>query len=179
MGFAPQLREVADRQGTHNHLGGGLGFTHLRGGQLDVGSGGGTEQVHPNQDAGGGKGPRAQEDGHGAAQNLPQAVHVGHGAHGAGDGHKDQGHHNGEQQVQKDVADGLQGLAQAGGDHADERAGGDSAKKEDGGLILLPEGLLSSLRSHDNISISRFFGVSLQASAGEGNHRLLTAASSW
>ena len=39
MGLAPQLREVADRQGTHNHLGGGLGLPHLGGGQLDIGSG--------------------------------------------------------------------------------------------------------------------------------------------
>ena len=105
----PQLREVADRQGAHNHLGGGLGLPHLGGGQLDIGSGGGAEQVHPHQHTGGGHRSRAQEHGHGAAQDLPQAVHVGHAAHGTGNGHKDQGHHDGEQQIQKDVADGLQG----------------------------------------------------------------------
>lgn len=157
VGLAPQLREITDRQRTHNHLRGGLGLAHLGGGQLDVGSGGGAEQVQPDEDTGGGYGSCTQENRHGAAQNLSQTVHIGHRTHSAGNGHKDKRHDYGEEQVQKNVSDGLQRLPQVRGNHADKRANGDAAKEKNGGLILLPKSLSASLCSHDTISISLLY----------------------
>ena len=143
---------------SHNHLGGGLGFAHLGSGQLDAGSGGGAEQVYPNQNAGGGNGSRAQEGGHRAAQNLAQAAHIGHVAHRTGDGYKHQRNHNRKEQVQENISHRFEGLAHGGGDDTNQGTGGDTAQEKNGGLILLPKRFLSGLRSHDNISISHLLG---------------------
>jgi len=74
--------------------------------------------------------------------NLAQALHIGHAAHGGGDGHEHQGDHDREQQVEEDVADGLDGGAEVGDDHADEGADQDAAEDENQVAVLLPEALL-------------------------------------
>ena len=152
MGLAQQLVEVTDGQGLHDQLRGGLGLAHLGGAQLDVGAGGGAEDVDPGQDAHAGDGAGDEEHGDGAAQDLAQALHVHHAAHGGGDGHEHQGHHDGEQQVQEDVADGLELLTEGGRDDTDDGTDGDTAEEQDRHLVLLPEGFFL----HSDVSFSVF-----------------------
>ena len=95
MGLAQQLVEITDGQRFHDQLRGGLGLPHLSGAQLDIGAGGGAEDVDPGQNAHARDGAGDQKDGDGTAQDLAQALHVHHAAHGGGDGHEHQGHHDG------------------------------------------------------------------------------------
>src|SRR5699024_9740867 len=115
VGLIPQVREVGHGQGADDQLGGGLGLAHLGAGHLDGGAGGGAEQVDPDQDTGGCDQAGEDEGADGAAQNAAQTLHVGHAAHGGGDGNKHQGHHDGEQQVQENIAHGFDRGAHAGG----------------------------------------------------------------
>ena len=142
IGLVPQIREIGHGQGADDQLGGGLGLAHLAGGHCDGGAGRGAEQVDPDQDAGGGDQAGEDECADGAGQDAAQPLHVGHAAHRGGNGYKHQRDHDGEQQVEEDIAHRLDGSAHAGGECANERAYDNAAQNQDQVAVLLPEGFL-------------------------------------
>ena len=73
---------------------------------------------------------------------LEQDVYKRQAAHCGGDGHKHQRNHNGEQQIQEDIADGLDGGTHRGRESADQGADGDAAQNQNQASVLLPEALL-------------------------------------
>ena len=122
IGLGPQLRKIRYGQGGYDQLSSAFRLAHLGTGHLNGSACGRAENVHPNQHADRGNGPGKDESADGAAQNPAQPLHVGHAAYSGSNGHKHQRNHNGKQQIQEDIANGLNGSTHRRGKSPDEGA---------------------------------------------------------